>query len=76
MIVYLGTFSFPLHYFNVYAVQDRTSFQHLSNTPRLVTVEDIDVNKFPATEFGHYVKGLLRLYAYIPVLPGADDNIL
>ena len=35
-----------LHYFHVYAVQDRISFQHLSSTPMLVTLEDIDVNKF------------------------------
>jgi hypothetical protein len=35
-----------LHYFHVYAVQDRISFQHLSNMPRLVTVEDIDVKSF------------------------------
>ena len=38
--------SLSLHYFHVYAVQDCISFQHLSNMPRLVTVEVIDVNKF------------------------------
>ena len=38
-----------LHYFNVYAVQDRISFQHLSNTARLIYPEDVDVNKFLPT---------------------------
>ena len=38
-----------LHYFNVYAVQDRISFQHLSNTARLTYPEDVDVNKFLPT---------------------------
>ena len=38
-----------LHYFHVYAVQDRISFQHLSNTPRLIYPEDLDVNTFLPT---------------------------
>ena len=38
-----------LQYFYVYAVQDRISYQHLSNTARLIYPEDVDVNTFLGT---------------------------
>ena len=69
-----------LHYFNVYAVQDRISFQHLSNTPRLIYPDDVDVNKFlptaaDSTALIHNFKVLMKriLVHYLPAMSHLTD---
>ena len=35
-----------LHYFNMYAVQDRVDLSHLSNESRIIDPDEIDFSKF------------------------------
>ena len=40
-----------LHYFNMYAVQDRVDLSHLSNESRIIDPDEIDFSKFlPSAE--------------------------
>ncbi len=77
-----------LHYFNVYAVQDRVDLSHLSNESRIIDPDEVDFSKFvPLAEdyeaitdnfivliSGILVKYLPHFSKYAPVVPKAIQH--